>query len=671
MPASQLSQQSLPTVPAIVASPPTSSADPVGEPQGTQGALSPRDTVWKRYFSENIPAGEPQTAPEPVQSCRTAINQGGPIVRPGVPRLPLPSQGPQLGSSATLPPTERNHPATARSHPTGHQLGPSRHAGTVAAVAAVACVATTPSLPQETAGTQVQVDREQIRLSEVGSQYALDGPSSQVAACVPPAWSSAALSTARSQENVAHNAPQPSATSGNVGGGGVSSLQHTMGQFGPPDPPVAIDMATVLPLQGASGHSDRMLGQETPARPQECAAQSFAPATSPARKCEDETFAKSAGLWPTVQAGSDCPEKQIMDVARPLRGNGAKGAAADAARGCLRGAGGAENNQPNGQLHDRAAASTGDPADSHKPTERRERSHTRQPQETSGGAQGRRSPSRPRQEKAHSTELEAAAAAVNLRDLAELRSFRNPPLVVCQVLEPVAMLLSVSDTRWPRMRKLLDGNLLGRLSAFDPTSLTAAQIDRVAALLQAPAFSDGNLNEKCPAAVSLATWCTAVMRHVMSRPGGGYQHAPVDDLPAGQPGVGGIIVEPNVWVMSDSELARVPGLRLTREGVGSIYFQGETDLRDALPHLADVVMLQPGEVVVYPNPGSKPPVGVGLNKAAEITLYGCMPKTQGFPDQKAKERYRKRVKQMTEDKGAEFVDYDCTVGTWKFRVHHF
>jgi len=66
----------------------------------------------------------------------------------------------------------------------------------------------------------------------------------------------------------------------------------------------------------------------------------------------------------------------------------------------------------------------------------------------------------------------AAAAAVKLRDLAELRSFRNPPVVVCQVLEPLALLLGETDTRWVKMRKLLDGNLLGRLMSFDPSSLT-------------------------------------------------------------------------------------------------------------------------------------------------------------------------------------------------------
>jgi hypothetical protein len=263
-----------------------------------------------------------------------------------------------------------------------------------------------------------------------------------------------------------------------------------------------------------------------------------------------------------------------------------------------------------------------------------------------------------------------ASAAINLRDLAELRSFRNPPVVVCQVLEPVAVLLGVPHTPWARMRKLLDGTLLGKLNGFRTSHVSQAQADRVNGLLQAPAFSDASLHEKCPAAVGLASWCHAVMRSLSLEPAG-YDAS--DDVPSNvvRPDLDGLLVEPDLWCMSELELSRVRGLQFAREGVGMVRFHGETDVRDVLHNLRDIVLLHPGEVVVYPNPSTKPPIGVGLNKAAEITLYGCMPKTQGFRDPKAKDRYKRRVKQMTEDKGAEFVDYDCMHGTWRFRVSHF
>ncbi|CAJ1386720.1 unnamed protein product [Effrenium voratum] len=62
--------------------------------------------------------------------------------------------------------------------------------------------------------------------------------------------------------------------------------------------------------------------------------------------------------------------------------------------------------------------------------------------------------------------LRHIAAQVTGKELAELRSFRNPPAVVCQVLEAVAVILGLADTRWSSVRKLLDSNLLSRLSTY-------------------------------------------------------------------------------------------------------------------------------------------------------------------------------------------------------------
>merc|ERR1712190_390376 len=77
---------------------------------------------------------------------------------------------------------------------------------------------------------------------------------------------------------------------------------------------------------------------------------------------------------------------------------------------------------------------------------------------------------------ATSDELSMAVAAINQRDLAELRSFRNPPMVVSHLLEAVAVLLGASHTPWPEMKKLLNVSILGRLRSFDPCYVTAAQI---------------------------------------------------------------------------------------------------------------------------------------------------------------------------------------------------
>lgn len=297
--------------------------------------------------------------------------------------------------------------------------------------------------------------------------------------------------------------------------------------------------------------------------------------------------------------------------------------------------------------------------------------------------------------------VQAAAAAVNMRDMAELRSFRNPPAVVCQVLEAVAVLLGVEDVRWAKMRKLLDKDFVAKIRTFDPSSTTLAQAERLAVILQVPTFSDGLLGERCPAVLSLATWCNAVGRHLeaplpavapppMPLPssggrtsrrenwhgqlGGGLSEVDNGSVACLQrPDMGGLEVEPDLWSLSEEELAHVSELKVSRAGVGAVTFHGITDCRGLAQRrrLLEIIILNPGEVVVYPNQLTKPQVGVGLNKPASVCLFGCLPKAQGFKDRRARERYKRRVRQMTEDKGAEFVDYDCDEGIWQFRVAHF
>lgn len=298
--------------------------------------------------------------------------------------------------------------------------------------------------------------------------------------------------------------------------------------------------------------------------------------------------------------------------------------------------------------------------------------------------------------------ITGAAAAVSQRDLAELRSFRNPPAVVCQVMEAVALLLGVPDPRWAKVRKLLDNNFTQRVCTLDPGTVSWAQFEKLRLLLQVPCFSDGSLGERCPAVVALAHWCNAVGRFLEEKPPpppssrrepvplGRSRGAAVseDSLDASRceteapqvpaparhrkrPELSGLRVVPDLWSMSEEELRAVSNLHVSRDGVVCVTFHGETDCREILHRLAELVLLGPGEVVVYPNQTEKPPVGVGLNKPASITMYGCHPKTTEFRDSKAREKYKKRVRLMTEEKGAEFVDYDCDQGVWQFRVSQF
>ncbi|KAJ0522780.1 putative peptidase S59, nucleoporin, nucleoporin peptidase S59 [Helianthus annuus] len=71
----------------------------------------------------------------------------------------------------------------------------------------------------------------------------------------------------------------------------------------------------------------------------------------------------------------------------------------------------------------------------------------------------------------------------------------------------------------------------------------------------------------------------------------------------------------------------------------------------------------------------KPPVGEGLNKAAEITLLNikCFDKKTGMQhmDGSKISKYTEMLKKKATAQGAEFMSYDPVEGEWKFRVQHF
>jgi len=133
----------------------------------------------------------------------------------------------------------------------------------------------------------------------------------------------------------------------------------------------------------------------------------------------------------------------------------------------------------------------------------------------------------------------------------------------------------------------------------------------------------------------------------------------------------GLIITPDVRALEQWELQQVSELEVSKPEVGSIVFHGSTDCTDL--DIPSLVHLDVGEVLVYPVQGSKPAVGQGLNKCATVTMYQCWPPNgRGhLDDTKAQDRYRWKIQQMTEDKRAKFINYDCNTGIWKFQVEHF
>eukprot|EP00435_Cladocopium_sp_Y103_P031069 s2656_g7.t2 len=141
-----------------------------------------------------------------------------------------------------------------------------------------------------------------------------------------------------------------------------------------------------------------------------------------------------------------------------------------------------------------------------------------------------------------------------------------------------------------------------------------------------------------------------------------------------RPDLGDLVVTPDIYSMTPNELRHVRDLKVHRPRVGEVTFHGEIDLiayPDILEDLPNLVRLDPGEVVLYPDSLRKPFEGEGLNRPATITLFGCLPPQLADFDEESKARYRHRIAEMTEQKGARFLDYDCDKGLWQFCVDHF
>ncbi|CAF2177600.1 nuclear pore complex protein NUP96 [Brassica rapa] len=117
-------------------------------------------------------------------------------------------------------------------------------------------------------------------------------------------------------------------------------------------------------------------------------------------------------------------------------------------------------------------------------------------------------------------------------------------------------------------------------------------------------------------------------------------------------------------IESPGYCSRVPDFTIGRIGYGFIKFLGSTDVRKL--DLDQIVKFRRHEVVVYDDESSKPAVGEGLNKAAEVTLFvdiACGKERAGHVSSK--------LQQSAERQGATFISFDPEDGLWKFLVPHF
>ncbi|KAL6507006.1 hypothetical protein OROHE_022141 [Orobanche hederae] len=121
-------------------------------------------------------------------------------------------------------------------------------------------------------------------------------------------------------------------------------------------------------------------------------------------------------------------------------------------------------------------------------------------------------------------------------------------------------------------------------------------------------------------------------------------------------------------LMNPGYCSRVQDFVVGRVDYGCVKFIGETDIR--FMDLNGIVKFNRCEVVVYDDDNSKPLVGQGLNKPAEVTLLLQAKSLRSMTEDRLKEIMDK-LKCKTESQGAKFISFDSVHGEWKFLVQHF
>jgi len=252
----------------------------------------------------------------------------------------------------------------------------------------------------------------------------------------------------------------------------------------------------------------------------------------------------------------------------------------------------------------------------------------------------------------------------------DLKVLDRPPPAVVAVIEAAAVLIGQTTTGWERLKKLVaSATFADKVQKLNPQTVSRDQFVKLRSYLEKETFDEEHMKEVCVPAVPLATWCRAV-GYYLSRTKfkGGPVIQPVAaaaaSIASSATPVQELVFEPDVTQMSQDDLRQVADFTISRPGVGSIHFHGDVDIAGI--DLYRIVRLEVGEVRVYPDPADKPDIGVGLNRPATVTMYQCWPPKP--LDATDEEKYRLKIKQMTEEKQAKFVDYNCSTGIWKFSV---
>ncbi|AGO13098.1 AaceriAFL059Cp [[Ashbya] aceris (nom. inval.)] len=133
--------------------------------------------------------------------------------------------------------------------------------------------------------------------------------------------------------------------------------------------------------------------------------------------------------------------------------------------------------------------------------------------------------------------------------------------------------------------------------------------------------------------------------------------------------------------LTPQQLSAIPNFVIGRKGYGSISFDLDVDLTafsDDFRHalFGNVIMFNENKTVeVYPDDSLKPPIGLGLNVPATITLERIYPidkKTnQPITENSDLAKVQYFVKRLKSMRDMEFISYNPYGGIWTFKVKHF
>jgi len=283
--------------------------------------------------------------------------------------------------------------------------------------------------------------------------------------------------------------------------------------------------------------------------------------------------------------------------------------------------------------------------------------------------------------------IELVAQCMSRETLQELKAISKPAPIVRDVLEVVSLLIGQHETEWLKLKRMIAlPSFTDKIQKLNiQQNVSKDQFRKLREKLESPEFDEEHIKTVCVPVVPMAMWCRGIGVYLSKtrfrggpeiRPlaGAGFVSPPPPPLPQAAPQYqtpGSITFEPDITTMSAEEIRRVPELTVSRSAVGKVTFHGETDCTGL--DFTRILKLEIGEVLVYPDSASKPPIGVGLNKPATVTMYQCYPPSGNnmLRDARSQEKYKNKIRTMTEEKRAQFIDYDCHSGIWKFSVDHF